>query len=58
MSISDEIFDSFFTKISEDDDVPNGLAETLKNLTQETTDITEEQVINLISKGCNKRDKD
>lgn len=52
MSITEEIFNTYFGILSKEESVPNRIVEQLKKLTSENIYITEEQVSSIVSKGC------
>lgn len=52
MSVTEEIFNTYFDTLSKEESVPNKIVEELKKLTSENICITEEQVTSIVSKGC------
>lgn len=51
-----EIFDEFFEKLENDDEIPDSIINELKNLIEIEPNISKESILDLISMGANNED--
>ena len=52
MSIQEEIFESFFTKLEEERSIPSSVIQELKDAWQGGENMSEEKVLRIIERGC------
>lgn len=52
MGIVDEIFQDFFGRLREDEEVPESIVTELMRLRENGETISEEKVLNIVRKGC------
>lgn len=57
MGIQEDIFEEFFKKLGDDKEVPNVIVEGLKKL-RETGDISQENILEALKRGCTDASKD
>ena len=52
MGIKEEIFEEFFKKIEEDEEIPCSIIEELRKLWEEGEVISQEKILEVIKRGC------
>jgi len=52
MGIKEEIFEEFFKKIEEDEEIPRSIIEELRKLWEEGEVISQEKILEVIKRGC------
>ena len=58
MGIQEEIFEGFFDKLEEDEEIPQKIIEELKKLRENGEIMSQEKIFDLIKKGCEDVNKD
>ncbi len=52
MGIEEEIFEGFFKKIEEDEEIPRSIIEELRKLWEDGEVISQEKILEVIKRGC------
>jgi len=58
MEINEEIFEEFFRKLEEDENIPHSIIEELKTLCRNWEDITREKIFEVIKRGSDSDGED